>query len=44
MIKQYLKLYKTHRLGECLTVMQMVANENTKQHKKQSFHKVEKTC
>ena len=43
-IKQYLKLYKTHRIGEYLTVMQMVANENTKQHKKQSFHKVEKTC
>ena len=33
-LKQYIRLEKIHRVGQCLTVMQMVTNQNLKQHKR----------
>ena len=33
-LKQYIRLDKIHRVGQSLTVMQMVTNQNLKQHKR----------
>ena len=33
-LKQYIRLNKIRRLGQCPTVMQMVTNQNLKQHKR----------